>query len=247
MKHKNSLFIYQQTSSVRKMECPHCTKSIAATFYLTRILPYIPGKNCRVISAICPSCKERIIYNEFTESASYGGINTMETEDFEKWQAKTTLVFPRRKKPKTLSLDIPSDYRQEYEEAYAIINDSPKASAALSRRLLQKLLEDKGNVKKGDLSNQIQQVIDSKQLHTDTANCIDAVRNIGNFAAHPLKSQASGQIIDVEPGEADWNLETLELLFDHYFVKPAEIKRKQNALNQKLQSFGKPPMKTSGP
>jgi hypothetical protein len=168
-----------------------------------------------------------------------------------KWQLRTLrncLVFPKRKKHKRLASDVPSDYVKDYEESYAIHSDSPKASAALSRRLLQKLLEDKGNVKKGDLSYEIQQVIDSKQLPKSTADCIDAVRNIGNFAAHPLKSTATGQIIDVEPGEAEWNLDTLELLFDDdYFVKPADIMRKQNALNQKLQSLGKPPMKTSGP
>ncbi len=39
---------------------------------------------------------------------------------------------------------------------------------------------------------------------------IDAVRVIGNFAAHPIKSKSTGEIVDVEPGEAEWNLNTLE-------------------------------------
>jgi hypothetical protein len=33
---------------------------------------------------------------------------------------------------------------------------------------------------------------------------IDAVRNIGNFAAHPQKSTATGEILEVEFGESEW-------------------------------------------
>lgn len=40
------------------------------------------------------------------------------------------------------------------------------------------------------------------------------MRNIGNFAAHPLKDTSTGEILPVEAGEAEWNLETLEALFD---------------------------------
>jgi hypothetical protein len=72
---------------------------------------------------------------------------------------------------------------------------------------------------------------------------LDAVRNIGNFAAHPIKSTASGEVIDVEPGEAEWNLDVLESLFDFYFVQPAALRKKQDALNAKLKEAGKPEMK----
>jgi hypothetical protein len=75
------------------------------------------------------------------------------------------------------------------------------------------------------------------------AESIDAVRNIGNFAAHSMKSQHSGEILDVEPGEAEWNLEVLESLFDFYFVQPAILKAKRAALDAKLGEAGKPPMK----
>ena len=48
---------------------------------------------------------------------------------------------------------------------------------------------------------------------------LDAVRNIGNFAAHPIKSLGSGEIMDVEPGEAEWSLAVLKELFGFYFVR----------------------------
>jgi hypothetical protein len=63
---------------------------------------------------------------------------------------------------------------------------------------------------------------------------IDAIRHVGNFAAHPIKSTNSPEIIDVEPGEAEWLLDVLVQLFDHYFVGPAEAKKKRDVLNAKL-------------
>jgi uncharacterized protein Smg (DUF494 family) len=47
----------------------------------------------------------------------------------------------------------------------------------------------------------------------------------------------------VETGEAEWNLDVLESLFDFYFVQPANLKKKKDALNLKLKEAGKPPMK----
>jgi len=75
------------------------------------------------------------------------------------------------------------------------------------------------------------------------AESLDAIRSIGNFAAHPIKRQSTGEIVDVEPGEAEWNLDVLEVLFDFYFVAPDRTKARRNALDKKLADIGKPPVK----
>ena len=49
--------------------------------------------------------------------------------------------------------------------------------------------------------------------------------------------------MDVEPGEAEWNLDVLEVLFDFYFVAPDRTKARRNALDKKLADIGKPPVK----
>jgi uncharacterized protein DUF4145 len=85
--------------------------------------------------------------------------------------------------------------------------------------------------------------LDQRTLPSHIAEAIDAVRNIGNFAAHPLKSTSTGEILPVEPEEAEWNLDVLETLFDFYFVQPDILQKKRAALNQKLADAGKPPMK----
>jgi hypothetical protein len=69
---------------------------------------------------------------------------------------------------------------------------------------------------------------------------VDAIRTTGNFAAHPTKSTASGEIIDVEPGEAELSIEVLEMLFDHWYLLPAEVHVRIGAINEKLTMAGKP-------
>ena len=41
------------------------------------------------------------------------------------------------------------------------------------------------------------------------------------MATHPNKSTATDDYLEVVPGEADWTLDVLDDLFDHYFVSPA--------------------------
>ena len=72
---------------------------------------------------------------------------------------------------------------------------------------------------------------------------IDAIRAIGNFATHPTKSRNTGEIIDVEAGEAQWTLDVLESLFDFYIVQPLELEKKGKSINEKLSKSDKPLIK----
>jgi len=112
--------------------------------------------------------------------------------------------------------EVPREIAQDFTEACLVLPFSSKASAALSRRCLQHLLVDAANVTKDNLHDQIQEVLDTEQVPSWLAENLDHVRVIGNFAAHPSKSKATGEIVEVEPGEADWNLDVLESLFDFY-------------------------------
>jgi hypothetical protein len=153
-------------------------------------------------------------------------------------------IYPRVSTRPTPPIEVTPAITQDYVEAALVISDSPKASAALSRRCLQSVLVEKGGVPpKIDLSKQIDHVLANGKLPTYLSESIDAVRNIGNFAAHPIKSTASGQILDVEPGEAEWTLDVLDSLFDFYYVQPAVLQKKLDALNTKLGSAGKPAVK----
>jgi len=155
---------------------------------------------------------------------------------------KQILVYPKNTARNFDLTNIPQDMAEDYEEACMVIGDSPKASAALSRRCLQAILREQG-FKAKSLAQEIQKVIDSKTLPSHISDSLDAIRNIGNFAAHPTKDTNSGEIVPVEPGEAEWNLDVVEALFDFYYIQPAKMKIRKDALNKKLQSAGKPKMK----
>jgi hypothetical protein len=133
-------------------------------------------------------------------------------------------------------------YRSDFDEAVAVLSLSPKASAALSRRNLQAILRDKAGAKGKDLNAEIQFVIDSGIVPSYISEGLHAVRQIGNFAAHPIKSTSTGEIVDVEEGEAEWDLDVLESLFDFYFVQPAITANRKSAINVKLKDAGKKPI-----
>lgn len=209
------------------MKCPHCLVEFHDELTHNSVVSDVEG-TWIASSCKCPACKKSIIYLGLHN----GKMITMQT-----------LARPKSISRALIPREVPKKYATDYQEACLILSDSPKASAALSRRCLQKLLRDEAKVKPGNLSNEIQEVIDSKALQSDLNESIDAIRNIGNFATHPIKSENSGEIIDVEPGEAEWSLDVLESLFDFYFIRPAKLKEKKAALDQKLKDAGKPPMK----
>ena len=193
----------------------------------------------------CPSCKRIVLnlQNGPTNSALWGNSGGQRVFAGLNIVTGDRLVRPKGSNRAPVAVEVPKKFSDDYGEGCIVLADSPKAAAALGRRCLQNLLREVAGVKPGNLANEIQEVIDSGKLPSDLNESIDAVRNIGNFAAHPLKSQHSGEILDVLPGEAEWTLDVLEDLFDFYFVRPAQRKKKRDELNAKLVDAGKPPMK----
>jgi hypothetical protein len=231
------------------MKCPHCSIAFHDEFFEETLhsrntaTALTDDKDIvKTLSQTCPECGKAIVY---LDCGSYHYPVDLQSRTLAPyWLSKRRfLVYPKGTNRPPIPPEVPSELADDYKEACLVFTDSAKASAALSRRCLQSLLENYAKVKKGDLSVEIQEIMDSGKLPSEIVSAIDAVRNIGNFAAHPLKSTASGQIVDVEQGEAEWLLDTLEALFDHYFVQPEILKKKKSALDAKLAAFGKPPMK----
>jgi hypothetical protein len=208
------------------MQCPYCLFHFHddAGKWLNIDIGYAHDTSWQAHSINCARCEKLIVMLQ--EEGRY-----------------PFMVLPKAISRSPLGEEVIEPYRSDYLEACAVSPDSAKASAALSRRTLQLLLRDVAKVKHADLSKEIQEVLDSGKLPSHLAEAIDAVRNIGNFAAHPIKSTNTGEIVDVEPGEAEWLLDVLEGLFDFYFTQPAILQKKKDALNKKLADAGKPPMK----
>ncbi|MBU9187100.1 DUF4145 domain-containing protein [Burkholderia gladioli] len=152
------------------------------------------------------------------------------------------LIWPRNSNRPAPPVEVPKEIADDYVEAANVLTISAKASAALSRRCVQLVLRDRG-YDQHDLAPAIQAALDSRTLPPALEDNLDAIRQIGNFAAHPIKNKNTGEIVPVEPEEAEWNLDVLDELFDFYYVQPQRAERKRKALNDKLRSAGKPEMK----
>ena len=197
----------------KSMKCPHCITSFHDNREITE-LGEDATSNWSLVKRTCPECHKFVFslfeqYNRFRVS----GKNRYHDH-------RERLCYPKAMSRSPLPPEVPQDFARDYSEACLTLVDSPTASAALSRRCLQHILRERVGVKKGDLASEIQQVLDERKLPTHLLESLDAVRNIGNFAAHPIKSTASGEVLEVAPGEAEWNLDVLEALSIMFLCSP---------------------------
>jgi hypothetical protein len=225
--------------------CPHC--KVAVRFERVRVhrpegdmgemhaFKYVSPSNhiLETCFAACPECGRIVLIALRLGEPGKDPV----TVDSQLWpDAAARPVAPE------VEAEAPS-LAADFREAVAVLPKSKKASAALSRRCLQAVLTNKGGATERDLAGQIDAVLPT--LPSSIAANVDAIRHVGNFAAHPIKSQSSGEIVEVEDGEAEWLLDVLEELFDHYYVAPARAAAKRAELNKKLADAGKPPLKGS--
>lgn len=216
------------------MKCPHCKVEIHPAFSedwlrQSSAVGIEDGMTTQwsVKSMECPACHKALV-NLVKHRRGYNGV--------------VISAYPKMSSRPAAPAEVPGELAEDFIEACKVLQDSPKASAALSRRCLQRLLKMQGFTQH-DLAKAIDSALASKTIPGALARNLDAIRNIGNFAAHPTKDTNSGVIVEVEPEEADWNLDVLDGLFDFYYVQPAQDQAKIDALNAKLLAAGKKPMK----
>lgn len=237
------------------MKCPHCAIGFSVR-WREMALPLreesapTPDPDSHSWAVVWDQCTECHRYIVRLRRKNLGGMVPVEPgselltqeELVDEWQ-----VYPKGQ-VRPCPTEVPSDLADDFTEACLVLIDSPKASAALSRRCLQHLLRSKAGVKPGRLYDEIEQVLEAGAVPSHVSEMLHAVREIGNLAAHATEETATGEILDVEPAEAEWNLDTLEVLFDFYFVQPARAAERLAGLNEKLASAGKSrPMRSRRP
>ena len=172
--------------------------------------------------AVCPNpeCGEYEIRAELYKAQLAYGFWQPKGDALAKWQLRpqsTARVFPSY---------IPAPILQDYAEACAIRDLSPKASATLARRCLQGIIRDFWSISKPRLVDEIE-AIKSK---TDplTWQAIDAVRGVGNIGAHMEKD--INLVIDVDPNEAALLIGLLEVLLRDWYVARHEREQQLNRI-----------------
>ena len=199
------------------MQCPHCLQHF---FSRPRHIDLGPcGEDKWAITLeTCPNCNDAVVVLSRLRPLGIREIR---------------MVYPPSPARVPVSDDVPAVFAQDYREAVVLLPDSPKASAALGRRCLRGLLHHVGFCA-ANLSTEIDTLLASKQLPGYLAEAVDALREIGKFATNSPKSTHAGEIQDVEAGEAEWLLSLLEGLFEHYFLQPAELKKKRDEMLTRL-------------
>ena len=163
-------------------------------------------------------------------------------------QKRWTLLPPSSAKPQPDF--IPKPIRDDYYEACAIRDLSPKASATITRRCLQGMIRDFCEISKGRLLDEIKELrerVDSGHAPSgvlpDSVDAIDDVRKIGNIGAH--MEVDINVIVDVDPDEAQTLIELVEALFVEWYVAREARKArlghlKQIAADKKQQKEAQP-------
>ena len=118
---------------------------------------------------------------------------------------------------------IPVAIREDYSEACAIKELSPKSSATLARRALQGMIRNFCGISRGTLNAEIKALeaaIDDgtapRAVSVESVQAIDHVRRVGNIGAHMERD--INEIINVDPGEAQALIELVELLMREWYV-----------------------------
>jgi hypothetical protein len=207
-----------------KWQCPHCNHhtTITSSNYSENDfgLSIENADGPKVLSSyyiVCPNseCNKytlgSILFDSTYEvrNQRYGHYDRIEIKQMRIVPSSFAKVFPDY---------IPKPIIQDYEEACSIIDQSPKASATLSRRCLQGMIRDFWKVKSSSLYKEIEGI--KEKVDTLTWKSIDATRKIGNIGAHMEKD--INLIIDVEPKEAHALIRLIEILIKDWYISRHE-------------------------
>lgn len=222
------------------MKCPHCQVEVNEKFDEKYIGKY--GKTYYSLFYMrCPNkkCDKPIVLIGYANNASQyaTGIYISDQPSCIYKQ-----LFPIGSGRMPAAPEVEPQFAEDYNEACLVLPFSPKASAALSRRCLQNIIRLKEGIKERNLKTEIDKLIATNKLPSYISDNLEIIRGFGNIAAHGMEDQVSGEILDVEPNEAEFLLDVLELLFDLYFVQAAKAAKMKATLNQKLTSAGQKPI-----
>lgn len=219
--------------------CPYChreTTIVASTnqsvnihFYDSSSKEGLIGLQTEFIVCPNPECSEYII-KAFLYSAKNLGYN-----DYRIIKDKGP-IFQWMLKPPSSAIPqpeyIPLAIRQDYMEACAIINLSPKAAATLARRCLQGMIRDFWGISKSRLVDEINEL--QSKVDSSIWDAIDAVRQIGNIGAHMEKDV--NLVIDIEPEEAILLVNLIEDLFQLWYVTRHDREERSKKIQSLAQS-----------
>lgn len=133
------------------------------------------------------------------------------------------LIYPSEFPGPGPNADMPSDVREDFEEARTILNASPRGAAALLRLALQKLCKHLGESGK-DINKDIGELV-KKGLPVAIQQALDIVHVVGNESVHP------GELNMRDDRETVLTLLGLiNIIIDNRITQPNQIQQLYNNL-----------------
>ena len=217
------------------MICPHCKVSIRETWEKIEIIVH-DHVQYLIEYFVCLEC-HKLSMKFHGEADNYRLIVSIQSNNhltyfkpFEK------MLIPETNGREPIPKNVESEFVRDYNEAVMLLPHSSRSSAAMSRLCLQHYIEQKHNIKKSDLKQEIQELAKLKKYPSDIIKLFDYVRHYGKFGSHAVTNQLVGVIIDVDSDEAEALLSILEEMFDYDYARSKKYEELNKKLQKKLQS-----------
>ena len=196
------------------MQCPHCQSEYDTPPHVFALGEDQEGA-WQVASSRCPICERLIVSLCNKNGCSYP-------------------IRPLASTRPRLSDDVPASLAADYHTAAQIIFYSSEASAALGRRLLHRFLGEYLGAQQVELGPRVRGVLTAAEVPPYLKQALRTLLHVAKLDDGSRKSLEPEALTPAEPGEADWLLDALQALFEHYFVQPARMQRKLSLLEEQV-------------
>jgi hypothetical protein len=200
--------------------CDRCEASVAGTVQGSyEVYAEEPGFSVRWSLLRCPSCASAVLVVQDDEDTSYGGGG-------ERW-GKPTRLYPDMD-DRQLGSAVPSPIRAAFSEARACYKEAKAytACAIMCRKVLEGVCESHGATS-GSLAQRLKHLSDSGQIDKRLFEWTDAMRLVGNEAAHGVSTAVSREdandLLDLAEAVAEY-LYTVKEKFESFNKRQAAKK-----------------------
>ncbi len=165
------------------------------------------------------------------------------------------IALPKRSAAPVIDQLVTNPFRQDYLEAWTILEDSPKMSAVLSRRILADLLKTYDSATQYGLKARIDSFVANTHHPSRLRDNLHYLREIADFGAHtqiqatPATATAitppslEEMVINATREEAEWTLKIVADLFDYFIVAPQKDEALRKAMDEKIKAAGRKPIR----
>jgi hypothetical protein len=167
-------------------------------------------------------------------------------------QTETWFAVPKHKAPPNIDLSLVGEsMREDYLQAYVILEDAPSMSAVLSRRILSDLLKKYDGANHFGTAARIDKFANNPHHPSRLRENLHYLREIADFGAHTqidkTKADAAEDaevcwediVINASKEEAEWTLKVVADLIDYFVIAPAKDKLLREQFDKKIEAAGR--------